>query len=468
MNDLNSTDDCRMNDIILPDLPNDCLCKIACFMDLNECAAVCKSFYKMSSDNALRLLNQRPFDDTYMQRLQGKVDESMQQRVSNDAVHPRLLLRVANRVPLVQMRINRIGPTVVLPSGNVVTVYSEPDNRMQNVWRVVPRTRVVIRVIDTRTKRLITMEAPRGFHPNLEDPLQSGRPPICPFSDKLFYSNGHLVLLCHNTRWLHVWKVDEEQEPLLEVNFVYSRRFRCDGPDAVAVAADSLMYLLCRDSDVPAVSYTLEALELSTGQQVCSRAIHMPVATENTPNYTIDSLVVAEKHLLMFRYIEEDGAFLEQGIGAYSFRRDDLSLIDFLPCLFDREETRMAHDESTRAMSECVVFTQFNPRMSKKVVVQNGGFLSFQDCAFHPVYDVVATTPTSVFEHAEWESDDDWVHELVEYDRATGRALRTLSLDGFRDAHQVARVLVSPERGELFMIISDKVGGVHSISTFPL
>mmetsp|Transcript_15269 Transcript_15269/g.22417 ORF Transcript_15269/g.22417 Transcript_15269/m.22417 type:complete len:184 (-) Transcript_15269:191-742(-) len=163
----------------------------------------------------------------------------------------------------------------------------------------------------------------------------------------------------------------------------------------------------------------------------------------------------------MFRCIEQEGRrFRDQGFGAYSFLRDDLSKIAYLPCL-DRAETAITHDKSSRT-SECVLFTEYEPRMTRKVVVNVvDGTLSIQDCAFDPGYAVVEATPMSVLECL----DDNGVHELVEYDLATGRALRTLSVDAPPHC-QIEDVLVSHERGELFLILKDDVGGVHSIYAF--
>lgn len=454
------------------ELPDECLLQIAAFMDLNKSASVCKAFQTVSSDVASHLLLQRPVDGTYIQRLARRVQASKQDVHEYGATrlpHPRLLWKYADIVPMRTTRIKRAGPSVMLPSGNMVTFRTEGSDP----------TNAVVRMTNTRTMELM-MEAPLCF-------------PYTPKRwDGLFYTNGHVVL--HTKYDIHqfifVFKVGEEPSPSVELKY-YKGPFNSSNLRAVTVAADSTMYLLWKDELEPGqeVSYEIQALDVATDDQISSRTVSMPrVAAEGPPDGTKESLVVAGNYILMFRCIKEGrfihshdeksfpGPFPAQGIGAYSFRHQDLSQVDYLAC-FDQRAGRILHDLST-CKSDCVIYEDahlsFDLRghLCQKVSVNsNDGTLSIEDCATRMLGEVprmLLTTRRTYFQSFYDYHDPALIVE--ERDLVSSQVLRALTIDiAYRDNLEFQPwVLASPERGELFVMHFCFRDTGHTISTFPL
>ena len=161
----------------LPELDDACLRNIAEFMDLNESALVSKAFLEASGATALNLLSAKLRNhnvddlDHFIAQLEMKVPGSR---------HPRLLLRVVGTIPIKQRSTRLIGPSVMLPNGNIATVCADPDN--------------MIRIIDTQSMTIV-MEEALGFVPVIEGPpINFMTGPVNWITDRLFYSSGYLVL----------------------------------------------------------------------------------------------------------------------------------------------------------------------------------------------------------------------------------------------------------------------------------
>lgn len=453
-------------------LPDECLLQIAAFMDLNKSASVCKAFQTVSSEVALHLLLKHPVDDTYMQRLAHRVQASKQdvhEYGTTRLPHPRLLWKYADIVPMRTTRIRRAGPSVMLPSGNMVTFRTEGSDS----------TNAVVRMTNTRTMELM-MEAPLSF-------------PYTPKRwDGLFYANGHLVL--HTTygtcQVILVFKVEEE--PISSVELKYFK-----GPYIsaklrhVTVAPDSVMYLLWKDEQEPdqEVSYEIQALGVATDDQISSRTVSMPrVAAEGPPDGTEESLVVAGNYVLMFRCIKEGrfvhsydedpfpGPFPAQGIGAYSFHRQDLSQVDYLAC-FDQRAGRILHDLST-CKSDCVIYADadlsfdLHGHPCQRVSVNaTDGTLSIEDCAARYLGDLprmLLTTRRTYFQSFYEYNGPGLIVE--ERDLVSSEVLRAVKIDiAHRDYLEFEPwVLASPERGTLFVMHFCCRDEGHTISAFPL
>ena len=373
-------------------------------------------------------------------------------------LHPRLLWRCASGIPLAQLSTPHIGPSTVLPNGNIAVLCGDG----------------FLRIFDT-TNGTFGFETAVGVRGDW-------------IFDYLFYSAGHLVMYerpipGRNVRSLHVWKLGGE-ENVNHVQLVYAvdlNNFASSfSVKDVAVAADGKFYILFRiltvgqDSGAEQDeqdSLLVQSYDVATGNRSASRVIPMkraPGAATLPPRAPVCSLRVSGDHILVFRHVEEEQRFPLNGLGVYTLNRADDSLVvtSFLPC-FERGEVLINEDRSKHTKRWIIVceVSAGTSNEHRKIAVNNDGTLT--DCPRGMTWgsernEIMLATDSRLFvEHSAEEGEV----KLDEYDIATGEKVRTLSTGLPRSDHMVASVLSNGK--EVVCLMSGGPGGrPNVIQTF--
>jgi len=318
--------------------------------------------------------------------------------------------------------------------------------------------------------------------------------------DRLFYSEGHLVLhqkpissLFINCSWLHVWKLEGQGGSMsaqhlytkdLKGNCSYARQepgtaTSSPPPDgnafvdsevkSVAVSHDGMFYFLrqVQEADHAGVSYLIQSFDVGTGNCLASKTIRMPPSPPgaNKPRYTTDILRISGDYLWFSRHLEEGGSFPGIGLGVYSFIRTNLLQTCYLPC-FEEGETQFNEDWSTQSTSEWTLYCRIGEGIERKILINGAGVLTDEDrqITFGDRQEVRLARGNRVFvEHPDEEGDI----RLDEYDVITGDKIRTFTTGVPRRGHTVASVLCNGI--EIFCVISAHAGSTnHVIQSFLL
>lgn len=355
-----------------------------------------------------------------------------------EPTHPsRLLLPSSPKVPLAQVMTPHIGPSVVLPDGNIA-IACERDN--------------MIRIFDT-SQMSFTLTAETG-----------ARLPVhlrwSWISDSLFYSNGHLVLRSgfgpHSDKWVHVWKLEGEGD--VHIQYSYSMRFASDNTvevEDVVVAANGTMYILWKVSESAGyVRYLLKAFDVASGNTLTTRSIvpfHASGAKRpSSPHRIVSSLLISGNHLLLLRHVEENGPFPGIGQGVYTFSMtDDLKQTGFSPC-FEEGEVYINHDKS-KTTDKWLLYHNFGDESFRKISINADGLVEEEPrhITFGPRNRVMLATADRVFvEHP----DEKGSVELDEYDVATGEKVRTICTGVQRDTTTMVASVLSNGK-EVFCVV---------------
>jgi len=377
------------------------------------------------------------------ERLYFQGDDPTTVRPPNPKLNPNLLWQLAKSVPLTQFIVPIEGPSVVLPNGNIAFA-REPDG--------------LICILDMQQKTFfepITGTLPR-------DPPVS----VSCFLDRLYYSDGHLVLHCHPKhfgraygRSVYVWKVEGEEYD--QAGFLYVKDLSRDRTDRTgvdlstkdnAVSSDGKMYFLLgghRDTMV------IEEYEVATGNRLASSDIPMQQANPGRNIPTVEWLTVSNNHLLLFRWSEESGIYPATGcgLGIYSISRDSLLETSFLQ-YFEEDGGYLNNGSRPNQLDQWILFNQFSDdgNTNRKISIGSDGVLTPdpQRITYEGIRnEAKLLTSTSVFvEHPNEEGEI----KLDENDIVTGKKVRTISTGVHRlePGHSLASVHSNGKKSSAF------------------
>jgi len=314
-------------------------------------------------------------------------------------------------------------------------------------------------------------------------------------TDRLFYSEGHLVLhqdphssLFINCNWLHVWKLEGQGENVT-ARHLYTKDLKgnCSSitppqepgtteaasppPDfppavkSVAVAPDGMFYLLreAPETDHAGVSYLIQSFDVRTGNCLANKTLRMPPSPPgaNRPRYTNDTLRISGDSLWLSRHVEEEGPFPGIGLGVYSFARTTnlLQQMCFLPC-FEEGEIQINEDRSRQSTEKWMLSCRVSEGFYRKIVIDGSGVLTHEDrrITFGDREEVKLARDNRVFVEDPDEGGD---IRLDEYDVVTGDKIRTISTGVPREGHMVASVLCNGI--EIFCVISAHAGSTNNV-----